>query len=65
MTRSKSRAADRFHQEVHLFKFGRMPAIFVIDAQGQVRYSHFGDSMSDIPANQEIFQVLDSISILK
>jgi peroxiredoxin Q/BCP len=55
--------SDTFYQEVNLFKFGRMPAIFVIDAQGSVRYSHYGDSMSDIPANTEIFEVLDQISV--
>jgi peroxiredoxin len=57
----RSKVADQFHQEVNLFKLGRMPAIFVIDPQGKIRYSHYGDSMSDIPANEEIFQVLDQI----
>jgi peroxiredoxin len=57
----RSKVADRFYQEVNLFKLGRMPAIFVIDRAGQVRYSHYGDSMSDIPANQTILDVLDQI----
>ena len=55
----KSRVADQFHQEVNLFKLGRMPAVFVLDPQGKILYSHHGDSMSDIPANEEIFNVLD------
>jgi peroxiredoxin len=55
----KSRAAEHFHQEVNLFKFGRMPAIFIIDPQGVIRYSHYGDSMSDIPDNVELFTVID------
>jgi peroxiredoxin len=57
----KSKAADKFHQEVNLFKFGRMPAIFVIAPDGTVRYSHFGDSMSDIPSNDTVLQVIDEI----
>jgi peroxiredoxin Q/BCP len=54
----KSRVADHFEQEVNLFKFGRMPAIFVIDKQGIIQYSHYGSSMSDIPENQIILDVL-------
>jgi len=53
--------ADRYYQEVNLFKLGRMPALFVIDGQGLVRYSHYGDSMSDIPANQDVLAVIDQI----
>lgn len=58
---SKSKVADIFYQEVNLFKFGRMPAVFIIDRQGLIRYAHYGDAMSDIPANQELFKVLDSL----
>lgn len=59
----KSRVADQFHQEVNLFKLGRMPAIFVLDAAGVIRYQHHGDSMSDIPANAAILQVLDELPV--
>ncbi len=58
----RSRVADQYYQEVNLFKLGRMPAIFVIDRQGQVRYSHYGDSMADIPENSAILAVLDQIN---
>jgi peroxiredoxin Q/BCP len=57
----KSQVGDRFHQEVNLFKFGRMPAIFVIDKEGRIRYRHFGDSMADIPANAEILKIIDEL----
>ena len=57
----RSQVADRYYQEVNLFKLGRMPALFVIDGQGLVRYSHYGDSMSDIPANQDVLTVIDQI----
>lgn len=57
----KSRAADRFYQEVNLFKFGRMPALFIIDRQGLVRYSHYGDSMADIPENSQVLALLEEL----
>lgn len=57
----KSQVADRYHQEVNMFKLGRMPAIFVIDKSGMIRYQHYGESMKDIPSNAEIFQILDEL----
>lgn len=57
----RSQVADRYYQEVNLFKLGRMPALFVIDGHGLVRYSHYGDSMSDIPANRDVLMVIDQI----
>ncbi|NMC54621.1 MAG: redoxin domain-containing protein [Chloroflexi bacterium] len=57
----KSKMSDRYYQEVNLFKMGRMPAVFVIDRQGMIRYAHYGDSMKDIPENQEILDVIDQL----
>ncbi len=57
----RSRVADTFYQEVNLFKLGRMPALFVIDQEGQVRFQHYGDSMSDIPSNESVLAVLDQL----
>lgn len=57
----RSKVADQYYQEVNLFKLGRMPAIFVLDRTGQVRYSHYGDSMADIPANSTVLAVLDQL----
>ncbi len=58
----RSRVAAKYEQEVNLFKFGRMPALFVLDQQGVIRFAHYGDSMSDIPSNAEVLQVLDEIN---
>jgi peroxiredoxin len=58
----KSRVADTYYQEIKLLKFGRMPAIFVIDPQGIIRYVHYGDNMADIPTDEEVFAVLDDIN---
>jgi peroxiredoxin len=57
----KSRVASSYHQEVSLFKLGRMPAVLILDPQGRVRYSHYGASMSDIPANAEVLQAAASL----
>lgn len=54
--------ADLYGQQVKLLKFGRMPALAVVDSLGQIRYRHYGSSMSDIPPNQEILAVLDQLN---
>ena len=54
--------AGRYGQEVNLVKLGRMPAMLVIDMEGRIRYKHFGESMSDIPEDDEVLSVLDKIN---
>lgn len=51
-----------YGQEVNLFKFGRMPAQVLIDRQGMVRYVHYGKSMSDIPENAELLELVDELN---
>ena len=51
----------RYGQEINLFKLGRMPAQVLIDKQGIARFAHYGNSMSDIPTNDEILQILQTI----
>ncbi len=53
--------AKQYRQEVNLFKLGRMPLSCVIDSMGYVRYVHYGASMSDIPTNEELLQVIDEL----
>lgn len=57
-----SKVAGLYHQEVNWLKMGRMPAVLVIDRHGRVRFSQYGESMSDIPENGELFAVLDQIN---
>ena len=54
--------ANSYSQEVNLLKLGRMPAVLVVDKQGKIRFEHYGESMSDIPLNQEILGVLDQLN---
>jgi peroxiredoxin Q/BCP len=51
-----------YGQEVNLFKLGRMPAQVLIDKSGTVRFVHYGHSMSDIPENRELLEMIDIIN---
>ena len=55
-------AKSVLNQEWKLLKLGRMPALLVVDKQQIIQYAHYGDSMSDIPRNQEIIAVLEEIN---
>lgn len=46
--------ADRYQQEVNLFKLGRMPAQLVFDESGNRLLEHHAKSMKDIVPNQSI-----------
>jgi peroxiredoxin len=54
--------ARLYGQKVKLLKLGRMPALVVIDKEGRIRYGHYGDSMADIPADEEILSLLDDLN---
>lgn len=51
-----------YGQEVNLFKLGRMPAQILIDKSGIARFAHYGNSMADIPANDEILAIVGKIN---
>ena len=50
-----------YRQQVKLFKWGRMPLVTVIDGTRMIRYAHYGSSMSDIPDNKTLLDVIDQI----
>ncbi len=54
--------ANLYGQKVNPIKLGRMPALIVVDKKGKIRYRHYGDSMSDIPSNEEILSLLDNLN---
>jgi peroxiredoxin len=58
----KARVLKLYGQKVNLFKLGRMPAQVIIDKSGNARFIHYGDSMSDIPANKEVLELLDKLN---
>ncbi len=51
-----------FGQEIKLFKLGRMPAQVILDKEGIARYAHYGHSMSDIPKNKVLLEILAEIN---
>ncbi len=55
----------RYGQEIKLFKFGRMPAMVVIDKTGTVRFVHYGHSMSDIPENADVLETIKRLNAEK
>jgi peroxiredoxin len=55
--------AKQYGQEVKILKMGRMPALFVIDRQGLIRFRHYGQSMSDIPENEDIISLLKKVNL--
>ena len=57
----KGTVLKRYGQEVKLFKFGRMPAQMIVDKKGILRFIHYGNSMSDIPPNDELLAILDEL----
>ena len=58
----KASVLKLYGQEVNLFKLGRMPAQVMIDKDGVARYVHYGHSMSDIPANEELLALGDELN---
>ena len=51
-----------YGQQIKIFKFGRMPAMVIVDRQGIVRFVHYGHSMSDIPENSEVLETLQALN---
>ncbi len=58
----KARVLKLFGQEINIFKMGRMPAQVIVDKKGIARFVHYGHSMSDIPENIEILELLDQLN---
>lgn len=54
--------ADLYGQEVKLLKFGRMPALMIVDKKGRVRFAHYAENMKDYPELQEMLDVLDELA---
>lgn len=50
-----------YGQQIKLFKFGRMPAQVLMDKKGVARFVHYGKSMSDIPDNHRLLNLIENI----
>ncbi len=56
------RVLTLFGQEVSIFKLGRMPAQVIVDSAGGIRHVQYGASMKDIPENEALFSILDTLN---
>lgn len=50
------------NQEIKILKLGRMPGLMIVDKKGIIQYAYYGNSMSDIPDNKEILEILKEIN---
>ena len=50
-----------YGQEIKIFKYGRMPAQVLVDKNGIARFVHYGHDMTDIPSNEELFELIASL----
>lgn len=53
--------AKLYNQQFKLLRGGRLPSLAVIDKEGKIRLMHYADSPSDIPSDEEVFSLLDSL----
>jgi len=61
----KASVLKLYGQKVNLFKLGRMPAQVLVDKAGMARFVHYGHSMSDIPANEELLSLAEELNANK
>jgi thioredoxin-dependent peroxiredoxin len=58
---SDHRVFDEFDVVSKLMSLGQRPAVFVIDAQGVVRFDSIGTQQWQIPTNENVLGVLASL----
>ncbi|MDL1898272.1 peroxiredoxin family protein [Anaerolineae bacterium CFX7] len=54
-------AADAYEQEVSLLKWGRMPALMIVDKKGHIRFKHYAENMRDYPTLPDMLSPLDEL----
>jgi peroxiredoxin Q/BCP len=57
----KHKVLKLYGQEIKILKMGRMPGQIIVDKEGILRYVHYGNSMQDIPKNNEILELLNEM----
>lgn len=53
---------DAYDVTSRLISLGQRPALFVIDAEGVVRFEEVGAQQYNIPPNDKVLEVLESVS---
>ena len=54
------KVASLYKQQWKLTKLGLMPALFVINREGEIVFSYYSKNMKDIPANDVVIGVLEN-----
>jgi peroxiredoxin Q/BCP len=54
--------AELFGQEVSLLRMGRLPALLVVDRNGDIKLTHRGALMTDIPETRDVLAILDELN---
>ncbi|MCP4763534.1 MAG: peroxiredoxin family protein [archaeon] len=57
----ENKVGKMLKQETKILKMGRMPALLIVDKEGVIRYTYHSSSMSDIPKNEEVFDILKDL----
>ena len=52
---------DAYDVTSRLISLGQRPALFVVDAQGIVRFDEVGAQQYNIPSNDKVLEVLESL----
>ncbi len=65
MADADHKVADAYEQKVSMLRLGRLPALMVIDKEGNIRYAHQGGFMHDIPENKEVLAVLERLNAVQ
>lgn len=50
-----------YKQQVKIIRLGRLPSQTVVSKSGMIQYAHFGKSMQDIPSNEDMFALIDTL----
>ncbi len=58
---SNKKVTKMLNQEWKLLKLGRMPALLILDTENIVRYAYYGESMKDIPENDQLFEIIKKL----
>jgi peroxiredoxin Q/BCP len=51
-----------YNQQFKILRGGRLPALAVIDRGGEIRFMHYSDLPSDIPADEDILALLAKLN---
>jgi peroxiredoxin Q/BCP len=53
--------AKLYSQQVKWLRGGRLPALMVVDKNGDVRFQHYANSPGDIPSDDTVLALLDTL----